>query len=1013
LLLFRSLPWRRCLDVLLLVLLALTAFLLGCYEMWDADIWWHLRGGEWILEHGRVPHFDPFTFGSADRPWVDVHWSYQIVLALAYRAGGVGALVLLGATLGCAAFLAVLSTYRRGWPATVVVLCWMPTLVLFSYRLWPRPEMFSLLYLGCYLAVLARVDDRPALVWLLLPLQILWANAQGLFILGPILVGLCLAARAGHALWRRMHGEPAAPDERRWWRHVGAAAPVLLAACLVNPYFLAGALFPFELFPKVADPNNVYKRYIAELMTPREYLRDKDLTSPVSAANWYFLSLHFVLLLLPLSFLFPALWRAWRAAAPVARSDRLEEAAVGRWVGGVALVVALTALHVLGPFAPGPDAWLARVAEYLPVGFAVAGVGVALAVRDRRPALAVVAGVGGVAQALWMAWLRSVLLGGEKGLLGGPDYSSLLAVPLGIAGLAAGVLVLRWGGRLFPALLAAAFAYLALQALQNWTRFALVAGAVLMWNFGEWACLLAASAEPGRLRIAAGFGLRVALVLALAVWIAALATDNFHTRTGDPMHFGLREAPFEFAHDAAVFAGQPEIPERALVYHIGQANVYGFHNAPRHKPFMDGRLEMPARRTFDTYLTVHDWLLKQDPRWEGAVGEMGDPLLLLSHRNNFAAEAQLLTHPGWRCIYFDAVASLFVPLRRGVSEERFPTLDFAARHFRRPSAPSVPTQRGAEAREAEALFNLATALPRSPESAWRWRVPVLLAALDRARIALDEDPTQADTWYVLGSSYWLLNPELVGDPAGVADAWKPEQSINWAQSTYCVRRAVECEPRHRLAWRALYDAYAARGMIDAQANAGKGWLRSAPYAPAEVRKEVDILLDAVRRVPPPEPASADRVPAIVEELLGRGQPEAAVRVIETAERGGPVGWSWSFADRAAGLYMHLGRPADARRIWQEARDCPSDALRRCRLASTFWVEGDLATAIRQCEEAVAADPNLGECWWGLAMLRAQQGDAGAALDACRRGFNAPLNGRQQADLKALQELAHPHAAARE
>src|SRR6516162_10582715 len=95
----RAASWlvsRRLLDGLLLLLLVAVAFLLGCYEMGDTDVWWHLRGGQWILEHGRVPDLDPFTFGSADKPWVDIHWSYEVILVLAYRAGGASALVFLG-----------------------------------------------------------------------------------------------------------------------------------------------------------------------------------------------------------------------------------------------------------------------------------------------------------------------------------------------------------------------------------------------------------------------------------------------------------------------------------------------------------------------------------------------------------------------------------------------------------------------------------------------------------------------------------------------------------------------------------------------------------------------------------------------------------------------------------------------------------------------------------------------------------------------------------------------------
>src|SRR5262249_37692207 len=157
-------------------------------------IWWHLRGGQWILEHGRVPHLDPFTFGSADQRWIDIHWSYEVFLALVYQSTGVGGMVFMASALACAAFLACVTARRKEWPVIATVLCWLPTLVLLAFRLDPRPEIFSLFYMGCFLAVLWRVQDRPALIWLLVPLQVLWVNVQGLFIIGPILV--CLFAGA-------------------------------------------------------------------------------------------------------------------------------------------------------------------------------------------------------------------------------------------------------------------------------------------------------------------------------------------------------------------------------------------------------------------------------------------------------------------------------------------------------------------------------------------------------------------------------------------------------------------------------------------------------------------------------------------------------------------------------------------------------------------------------------------------------------------------------------------------
>ncbi len=74
-----------------LLLVVVFAFLLGCQQLFDADFWWHLRSGQWILEHRRVPSVDPFTFASAGRAWIDLSWLFQVTLAIAFAMGGVRA----------------------------------------------------------------------------------------------------------------------------------------------------------------------------------------------------------------------------------------------------------------------------------------------------------------------------------------------------------------------------------------------------------------------------------------------------------------------------------------------------------------------------------------------------------------------------------------------------------------------------------------------------------------------------------------------------------------------------------------------------------------------------------------------------------------------------------------------------------------------------------------------------------------------------------------------------------
>ncbi|MDD2421230.1 MAG: hypothetical protein PHU78_03670, partial [Heliobacteriaceae bacterium] len=66
----------------------LVAALQARQPIWNPDIFWHLKAGEWILMNGYVPRVDPFSFTMAGQPWVAHEWLFEALLAGCYQAWG-------------------------------------------------------------------------------------------------------------------------------------------------------------------------------------------------------------------------------------------------------------------------------------------------------------------------------------------------------------------------------------------------------------------------------------------------------------------------------------------------------------------------------------------------------------------------------------------------------------------------------------------------------------------------------------------------------------------------------------------------------------------------------------------------------------------------------------------------------------------------------------------------------------------------------------------------------------
>ena len=190
----------------------------------DGDTGWHIRAGEWILDHG-VPARDLFSFSRPDAPWYAWEWLSEAIFAQLHRWWGLEGIAALGAVLVClppALLFAWL--LRRGSGAWVALGTSLLAASAASVHYLARPHLFSLALLVAGLWLLD--DDRRAVtpwLWTLAPMAGLWANLHGGFAAWLAILWLLAAVCAAEQNWGAS-------------RRYGLLAALSSLATLVNPY---------------------------------------------------------------------------------------------------------------------------------------------------------------------------------------------------------------------------------------------------------------------------------------------------------------------------------------------------------------------------------------------------------------------------------------------------------------------------------------------------------------------------------------------------------------------------------------------------------------------------------------------------------------------------------------------------------------------------------------------------------------------------------------------------------
>ncbi len=208
------------------------------YRLYSSDLWWHLAAGRAMVQSHTFLKTDIFSHTLYGQPWINFEWLSQILFYGIYGLGGFWGLYLLKVLLsaGIVLLLIVLARQTGAQGALFFLFGWVGFKVV-EPRLQDRPELFSLLFMGCLVWLLlyarraaqARVKYFPLYIF---GLMVLWVNMHGGFVYG---LGVLTLFYIG-AVW--------SDEKSSYQRFLLTSLALAGAALLLNPHgFKLGRVF--------------------------------------------------------------------------------------------------------------------------------------------------------------------------------------------------------------------------------------------------------------------------------------------------------------------------------------------------------------------------------------------------------------------------------------------------------------------------------------------------------------------------------------------------------------------------------------------------------------------------------------------------------------------------------------------------------------------------------------------------------------------------------------------------
>ena len=194
--------YEKSLSILLLLLVFSGAFV----NIYDYDVWFHIKAGEYMLQNLVVLSTDVFSYTALGSPWVAHEWLFEVLLYIVFAVGSFTGVALFKALILCATFALYLRHFSRSslnlFVGTVLLTL---ASILARERFIERPELITYLFSAAFIVMLETIRRnrtgfirwREERLWLFPALMVLWANFHS----GAIFaIAICGAYASGEIL---------------------------------------------------------------------------------------------------------------------------------------------------------------------------------------------------------------------------------------------------------------------------------------------------------------------------------------------------------------------------------------------------------------------------------------------------------------------------------------------------------------------------------------------------------------------------------------------------------------------------------------------------------------------------------------------------------------------------------------------------------------------------------------------------------------------------------------------